>query len=136
MPNDDKNRDDLLREIEIQNILEESHYLADQEQMEKIAQKYRAKKKMADIFSNADQKPRLKNDNPLDVDAEKANEPDTSNTIVGDKTAATMQAEIMMDGSDDNVRTPQQAEEEAKRIAEEKKAEHERLEAERKAKEE
>lgn len=136
MPNDDKNRDDLLREIEIQNILEESHYLADQEQMEKIAQKYRAKKKMADIFSNADQKPRLKNDNPLDVDAEKANEPDTSNTIVGDKTAATMQAEIMMDGSDDNVRTPQQAEEEAKKIAEEKKAEHERLEAERKAKEE
>ena len=33
------------------------------------------KRKMADIFSNADQKPRLKNDNPLDVDAEKANEP-------------------------------------------------------------
>ena len=80
---------DRLKELEIESILEETHYLADQERMEQTAQKYRAKPKIEEIFSNADKKPRLKNTNPLDEF-----EPDTSNSIVGDKTAATMQAEL------------------------------------------
>ena len=38
-------RDDLLRELEIQSILEESHDLADIEQMKLNAEKYRAKRR-------------------------------------------------------------------------------------------
>lgn len=38
--------------------------------MELTAQKYRAKQPVAEIFSNADKKPRLENSNPLDVDKE------------------------------------------------------------------
>ena len=90
---------DRLKELEIESILEETHYLADQERMEQTAQKYRAKPKIEEIFSNADKKPRLKNTNPLDE-----SEPDTSNSIVGDKTAATMQAELIMDGNDDDLK--------------------------------
>ena len=63
---------DRLKELEIESILEETHYLADQERMEQTAQKYRAKPKIEEIFSNADKKPRLKNTNPLDE-----SEPDT-----------------------------------------------------------
>lgn len=37
---------DRLRELEIESILEETHYLADQEKMELTAKKYRAKPKM------------------------------------------------------------------------------------------
>lgn len=51
---------DRLKELEIESILEETHYLADQERMEQTAQKYRAKPKIEEIFSNADKKPRLK----------------------------------------------------------------------------
>lgn len=101
---------DRLRELEIESILEETHYLADQEKMEKTAKKYRAKPKMTEIFSNADKKPRLKNDNPLDVDVEEAEiVADTTKTIVGEKNAATMQASLLMDGSDEEVLTPQEA---------------------------
>ncbi len=96
------NNYDSLYEQEIESILEETHYLADQEKMEKTAQKYRAKPKMDDIFSNANKKPRLKNESPLD-------DIDTSNTIVGEKTAATMQASLMMDGNTGEVKTPEQA---------------------------
>lgn len=123
-------RDDLLKELEIQSILDETHQLADDEEMKKIADKYRAKPKMADIFSNADKKPRLKNDNPLDLDKEK---PDDSNAIVGEKTAATMQTELIMDGSKEAIKTPEQlekeAEEAARKAAEEaaKKAEEEKI---------
>ena len=46
---DDNKKDDLLKELEIQSILDESRSLADQEQMKKNAQKYRAKPKMKDI---------------------------------------------------------------------------------------
>lgn len=116
-------RQDLLKELEIESILEETHYLADQEKMEKTAQKYRAKPKMDEIFSNADKKPRLKNKNPLD-------EVDTTNTIVGEKTAATMQASLMMDGSNEDVKTPEEAQAEA-----EKEAERARIKAEQEAKE-
>ena len=122
-----------LKELEIESILEETHYLADQERMEQTAQKYRAKPKIEEIFSNADKKPRLKNTNPLDE-----SEPDTSNSIVGDKTAATMQAELIMDGNDDDLVTPEQLKAEAEKKAAEKaeKAKREYEEAKKKAAEE
>lgn len=124
---------DRLKELEIESILEETHYLADQERMEQTAQKYRAKPKIEEIFSNADKKPRLKNTNPLDE-----SEPDTSNLIVGDKTAATMQAELIMDGNDDDLVTPEQLKAEAEKKAAEKaeKAKREYEEAKKKAAEE
>ena len=124
---------DRLRELEIESILEETHYLADQERMEQTAQKYRAKPKIEEIFSNADKKPRLKNTNPLDE-----SEPDTSNSIVGDKTAATMQAELIMDGNDDDLVTPEQLKAEAEKKAAERaeKAKREYEEAKKKAAEE
>lgn len=124
---------DRLKELEIESILEETHYLADQERMEQTAQKYRAKPKIEEIFSNADKKPRLKNTNPLDE-----SEPDTSNSIVGDKTAATMQAELIMDGNDDDLVTPEQLKAEAEKKAAEKaeKAKREDEEAKKKAAEE
>lgn len=124
---------DRLKELEIESILEETHYLADQERMEQTAQKYRAKPKIEEIFSNADKKPRLKNTNPLDE-----SEPDTSNSIVGDKTAATMQAELIMDGNDDDLVTPEQLKAEAEKKAAEKaeKAKREYEEAKKKAAEE
>lgn len=124
---------DRLKELEIESILEETHYLADQERMEQTAQKYRAKPKIEEIFSNADKKPRLKNTNPLDE-----SEPDTSNSIVGDKTAATMQAELIMDGNDDDLVTPEQLKAEAEKKAAEKaeKAKLEYEEAKKKAAEE
>lgn len=124
---------DRLKELEIESILEETHYLADQERMEQTAQKYRAKPKIEEIFSNADKKPRLKNTNPLDE-----SEPDTSNSIVGDKTAATMQAELIMDGNDDDRVTPEQLKAEAEKKAAEKaeKAKREYEEAKKKAAEE
>ncbi len=103
-------KEDLLRELEIQSILEESRDLADIEQMKRNAQKYRAKPKVQDIFSNADQKPRLENADPLTAaDEEKVKKADkkakakSENTIVGDKTATTIQTELMMDGSAENV---------------------------------
>ena len=124
---------DRLKELEIESILEETHYLADQERMEQTAQKYRAKPKIEEIFSNADKKPRLKNTNPLDE-----SEPDTSNSIVGDKTAATRQAELIMDGNDDALVTPEQLKAEAEKKAAEKaeKAKREYEEAKKKAAEE
>lgn len=124
---------DRLKELEIESILEETHYLADQERMEQTAQKYRAKPKIEEIFSNADKKPRLKNTNPLDE-----SEPDTSNSIVGDKTVATMQAELIMDGNDDDLVTPEQLKAEAEKKAAEKaeKAKREYEEAKKKAAEE
>lgn len=124
---------DRLKELEIESILEETHYLADQERMKQTAQKYRAKPKIEEIFSNADKKPRLKNTNPLDE-----SEPDTSNSIVGDKTAATMQAELIMDGNDDDLVTPEQLKAEAEKKAAEKaeKAKREYEEAKKKAAEE
>ena len=119
--------------IKIESRHEETHYLADQERMEQTAQKYRAKPKIEEIFSNADKKPRLKNTNPLDE-----SEPDTSNSIVGDKTAATMQAELIMDGNDDDLVTPEQLKAEAEKKAAEKaeKAKREYEEAKKKAAEE
>lgn len=124
---------DRLKELEIESILEETHYLADQERMEQTAEKYRVKPKVEEIFSNADKKPRLKNVSPLDESG-----PDTSNSIVGDKTAATMQAELIMDGNDDELVTPEQLKAEAEKKAAERaeKAKREYEEAKKKAAEE
>ncbi len=117
---------DLLKELEIQSILDERHQIADEEQMKKTAQRYRAKPKVQEIFSNADKKPRLQNENPLDLEkkekekAEEQAQPDTSNIIVGEKTAATMKTELLMDGnqSGEKVKTPEELEEEARLAAE------------------
>lgn len=108
MPNNLNNDDSKLidRDREVDEILEESKYLLDQEKMELTAQKYRAKQPVAEIFSNADKKPRLENSNPLDVDKEKAvNE----NEISGDKTATTLQAELVLEGTDDDYPSQQEA---------------------------
>lgn len=108
MPNNLNNDDSKLidRDREVDEILEESKYLLDQEKMELTAQKYRAKQPVAEIFSNADKKPRLENSNPLDVDKEKAvNE----NEISGDKTATTLQAELVLEGTDDDYPSHQDA---------------------------
>ena len=111
---DAEKQEQLLKELEIENILAETHEMADRERMKRTAQKYRVKPKVADIFSNADMKPRLTNANPLDLDKEEADK----NTIVGDKNAATMQAELIMDGAEEKVQTPEEAEREAKEKAE------------------
>lgn len=108
MPNNLNNDDSKLidRDREVDEILEESKYLLDQEKMKLTAQKYRAKQPVAEIFSNADKKPRLENSNPLDVDKEKAvNE----NEISGDKTATTLQAELVLEGTDDDYPSQQEA---------------------------
>lgn len=125
----DKDKD-KLRELEIESILEETHYLADQEKMEKIAQRYRIKPKMDEIFSNASKQPRLKNESPLDIDQSAEVNADTTNTIMGEKTAATIQASLLLDGSDEEVLTP----EEAQALAD-KKAEDDRIKAEQEAEE-
>ncbi len=123
---EENKKDDLLAELEIQSILDESHNLADEEQMKKTAQKYRAKPKMADIFSNTNQKPRLKNSNPLELENEL--EVDTTNSIVGEKNATTMKAELIMDGSDENVQTPQEAVAQAEKKAKQAKEQAEKAE--------
>lgn len=108
MPNNLNNDDSKLidRDREVDEILEESKYLLDQEKMELTAQKYRAKQPVAEIFSNADKKPRLENSNPLDVDKEKAV---NGNEISGDKTATTLQAELVLEGTDDDYPSQQDA---------------------------
>ena len=116
---DAEKQEQLLKELEIENILAETHEMADREKMKRTAQKYRVKPKVADIFSNADMKPRLTNANPLDLDKEE----ESNNTIVGDKNAATMQAELIMDGAEEKVQTPEEAEREAKEKAEKEAAE-------------
>ncbi|MGN0501255.1 MAG: hypothetical protein ACI4HK_08960 [Ruminococcus sp.] len=106
MPNNQSNDDRKLidRDREVDQILEESRYLLDQEQMELTAQKYRVKQPVAEIFSNADKKPRLENSNPLEVDKEQTvNE----NEISGDKTAVTLQAELVLEGTDEDYPSPQ-----------------------------
>lgn len=116
--NDNDKREDLLRELEIQSILDERHEQADREKMKKVAQRYRAKPKMTEIFSNADKKPRLKNSNPLDLEREE--EEKKRNGIVGEKTAATIQTELIMDGNAETQDEPED-EPEAKPAPEEEK---------------
>ena len=128
---DKDNKDELLRELEIESILEETHRLADQEQMKNMADKYRAKPKMDDIFSNKSKKPRLQNESPLEVDkSSKKRNATNENVIMGDKTATTMKAQLIMEGSDE-IKTPQeaQAEAEAEQKQKEAQAKHDAEEA-------
>lgn len=115
-----QNEEEKRRELEIQSILEETHYLTDQEKMEKTAERYRAKPVMDDIFSNASKKKRLTNDSPLEIDKKSQ-----QNTIVGEKTAATMQASLMLDGNNDDVKTPEEAKAQQEKELEKKKNESE-----------
>ena len=48
---DAEKQEQLLKELEIENILAETHEMADREKMKRTAQKYRVKPKVADIFS-------------------------------------------------------------------------------------
>ncbi len=121
-------KNDLLKELEIQSILDERHHIADEEKMKLTAQKYRAKPKVQEIFSNADKKPRLKNENPLDLE-KRERERAQANAIVGEKTAATMQAELELDGGKSgDVKTPEDAAEEARKKAEAERAAREAAE--------
>ena len=102
MERDTQNQEKLLKELEIESILAETHEMADREKMRKTAQRYRAKPKMAEIFSNADRRLRLKNRNPLDEDEDDRKAAD-------DKTAVTMQAELVLDGRDTEAEAPENA---------------------------
>lgn len=88
--NPQEQRDDL----KIEQILEETHYITEQDAMKKAAEKYGARPNMDEIFSNTDKKVRLTNSNPLDMPDEHDRKKD--NAIEGDETATTMQAQIMM----------------------------------------
>lgn len=114
MPINSNNDDSRLidRDREVDEILEESHFLTDQEQMELTAQKYRVKQPVDEIFSNADKKPRLENSNPLEVDREQAV---TENEISGDKTATTLQAELVLEGVDEEYPTKGDTKKDSKR---------------------
>ena len=117
--------DNENKDREIESILEERHRMVDEEKMQQTAEKYRAKPKIIDIYSNADRKPRLVNVSPLDEDkkADEAVPSDVSeNTIIGAKTAATMKSELIMDGSKNGERlmTPEEAAQEKERGAKEK----------------
>ena len=116
---DAEKKNDLLKELEIQSILEERHQMADREQMRKTAQKYRAKPKLQEIFSNTDKKPRLKNESPLDLDKKEEEKDRAANVIVGEKTAATLKTEMLMDGNQtgEKVKTPEELKEEARLAA-------------------
>ncbi len=103
---DAEKKEKLQKELEIESILAETHEMADREKMKKTARRYAVKPKITEIYSNTDQKPRLTNANPLDLDDEKK-EPE--NAIVGEKTATTIQAELIMEGSEDSVQTPEEA---------------------------
>ena len=105
---DAEKKEKLQKELEIENILAETHEMADREKMKRTARRYAAKPKVTEIFSNTDQKPRLTNANPLDLEEEQQKDPE--NAIVGEKTATTIQAELIMEGSEDSVQTPEQPE--------------------------
>ncbi len=85
-------------EFKIDQILEETRYITEQDAMKKAAEKYGARPELDEIFSNADKQVRLTNKNPLDIDKEDSKEADEENNrIVDSKTAATIEAQIIMD---------------------------------------
>ncbi|MGN1467494.1 MAG: hypothetical protein ACI4W1_04220 [Ruminococcus sp.] len=83
------------KDLEIDNILEETHFLTEKDQMEETAKKYRARPKMDEIFSNTSKEVRYKNKNPLDIDDEEDSK--DKNALVDEDAATTMQAQILMD---------------------------------------
>ena len=80
-------------EFKIEKIIAETKYISERDAMRKAAEKYGSRPQMDEIFSNADKQVRLKNKNPLELDDEK----EDPNAIQGEKTATTMQAQIIMD---------------------------------------
>lgn len=89
------------KDLEIDRILEEAHFLTEKGQMEETAKKYRARPKMDEIFSNASKEVRYQNSNPLDLDKAKSDPRD--NALVDEDTAATMQTEILLNNPDGNI---------------------------------
>lgn len=81
---------------QIDKILEETHYITEQDAMKKAAEKYGARPRMDEIFSTTEKKVRLYNENPLDVKENKSNI-DNDNGIADVSTATTMQAQLLMD---------------------------------------
>ena len=105
MPNNQTNEDSKLidRDREVDEILEESKYLLDQEKWSLLL-KNTEQNSLLPKFSAMQIKSRVENSNPLDVDKEQTvNE----NEISGDKTATTLQAELVLEGTDDDYPSPQ-----------------------------
>ena len=88
------------KEFRLEQILAETRYISERDAMRKAAEKYGARPEMDEIFSTADKKIRLTNNNPLDID--KAPSEDDENTIQGEKNVTTMQAQLMMDSEDED----------------------------------
>lgn len=89
------------KEFKLEQILAETRYISERDAMKKAAEKYGARPEMDEIFSTADKKVRLTNRNPLEIDENKT-EKEENNSIKGEKNAATMQAELIMDSEDEN----------------------------------
>lgn len=81
-------------ELKIEAILAETRYISEQAAMKKAAEKYGARPEMDEIFSNTSKEVRLTNSNPLEIDAAVAPQ---DNAIQDEKTATTMQAQLIMD---------------------------------------
>lgn len=112
----DFDNNDRQNEQEIREISGEHSRTADEAQAKEAASKAAAQPKIIDIFSNADQKPRLTNQNPLEAEQpHRTALPD--NAIAGEKTAATMQAELLMDGAAAETGAPEQASEQQPVVA-------------------
>ncbi|MCH5303512.1 MAG: cation-translocating P-type ATPase [Ruminococcus sp.] len=90
------------RQFRLEQILAETRYITERDAMKKAAEKYGARPEMDEIFSNANKKVRLTNSNPLEIDNKKEDENEENNAIQGEKNAATMQAELIMDSDDEN----------------------------------
>lgn len=94
------NPEEIKEDFPIEKILEETHYITEQDAMKKAAEKYGARPEMDEIFSNADKQIRLTNKNPLEIDTDQDNKAEDS-SIADPKTAATMEAQILMDSPED-----------------------------------
>ncbi len=84
------------KDFRIERILAEARYITEQDAMKKAAEKYGARPDMDEIFSNTDKQVRLTNNNPLEVDLNKSTGDADSRAEVDDKTATTIQAEILL----------------------------------------
>ena len=85
------------KEFRLEQILAETRYISERDAMRKAAEKYSPRPEMDEIFSTADKKIRLTNSNPLELDKEEKDD----NAIKGEKNAATMQAQMLMDSDDE-----------------------------------
>lgn len=90
------------KEFRLEQILAENRYNAERDAMRKAAEKYGVRPEMDEIFSTADKKIRLTNNNPLDIDKEVEKAVEEENSIQGEKNVTTMQAEMLMDSDDDD----------------------------------